>query len=72
MTKSDQIQKLFVELMGEDVTEAISVSTGIFVALNVEYLRRQGADIEKEINIKSGDGQRDITIHPLSKVGMKR
>jgi hypothetical protein len=67
VSKSDQIQKLFVELMGEDVTEALSVSTGIFVALNVEYIKRQGADIEMPINIKSGDGQRDITIHPPQK-----
>lgn len=67
MNKSDQIQQLFIELMGEDVTEALSVSTGIFVAMNVEYLRRQGADINQVININSGEGQRDITIHPPKK-----
>ena len=46
-----------------NVSDVLSVLTGVFVRLCVELVRRNGADPEKQITLNGGDS-RDITIHP--------
>lgn len=44
------------------VADVLGVITGTFVGLTVEVVRRQGHDVNKEIEVDGGPN-RDITIH---------
>lgn len=57
-----KFEQAFLELVEEDTAGAMQLITGMFVGLTLEYLRRNGEDVDKAILIKGGDS-RDITIH---------
>lgn len=66
MKYAEKIEKLMLELAAEDVNEALEVATGLFVGLCVAHAEQQGHDTnQNSINVKGGEGQRNITIHAL-------
>jgi hypothetical protein len=60
--KTEKLEAAFLELAERDATAALQLITGMFVGLNLEFVRRQGEDANKEIKLM-GFGNRNITIH---------
>jgi hypothetical protein len=60
--KTEKLESAFLEFVERDATAALQLITGMFVGLNLEFVRRQGEDANKEIKIM-GCGNRNITIH---------
>ena len=65
--KKKELQQAFTEFVQQDVDEALTLITGMFVGLSVAYceLRGEEGDGEKNIRIRGDEDQRKITIHAL-------
>lgn len=56
----------FEELLKQDAEACLQLITGMFVGLTLEYTRRRGFEIDKEIVIEGNEKQRAITIHAIN------
>ena len=54
-------------LVAVGIADAMSVVTGMFVSLMVNYIEHKGEDPNKSITINGGD-MRDVTIHATKHV----
>ncbi len=58
-------EKEFSKMLSSDAEATLQLVTGMFVGVTLEYMRRRGHDVERDVVIECL-GQRSITIHKTS------